>query len=401
MKKMLLKVHLVIAIMLHSSKIFAQEEPVKSMEIYGFVMTDMGYNFDQIQKDWYDVVRPTKLPSYKNEYGTDGNVFFSIRQTRLGFRNYIKTSLGDLKTHIDFDLFGTGLNAGQTMFRIRNAYAEIGKFGVGQTETPFMDMDIFPNILEYWGPNGMVGFRNIQIRYMPIQGNSRLTIALERPGATADQGVYTEHIELDGVNARFSLPDLSAEYRYGSGWGYVEIAGILRRVEWIDQNDDEFDLSGSAFGWGLNLSSSIKISKSDIFRGQVVYGEGIENYMNDAPVDIGVETNFSNPVSPIKGVALPVLGMLAFIDHNWSAKFTSSFGYSMINIENSNGQADDAFHKGQYALGNLLYYPAKNVMMGVEFQWSNRENFRDGWTTSMSKLQFSFRYSFSEVFYRK
>ena len=33
-----------------------------------------------------------------------------------------------------------------------------------------MDIDVFPNTLEYWGPNGMVFFRNVQVRYMPIQG---------------------------------------------------------------------------------------------------------------------------------------------------------------------------------------------------------------------------------------
>lgn len=40
----------------------------------------------------------------------------------------------------------------------------------------------------------------------------------------------------------------------------------------------------------------------------VVYGSGVENYMNDAPIDVGIRNNLSNPISPIKGVALPVLG---------------------------------------------------------------------------------------------
>jgi hypothetical protein len=37
----------------------------------------------------------------------------------------------------------------------------------------------------------MVFFRNIQIMYMPIQGDTCLTFALERPGASADQGEYS------------------------------------------------------------------------------------------------------------------------------------------------------------------------------------------------------------------
>src|SRR3982751_5579726 len=80
------------------SQLQAQDDTKKKvMDIYGFIMMDAGYNLDQIHPDWYDVVRPTKLPAYKNQYGTDGNAFFSVRQTRLGFKNYFQTPLGELK----------------------------------------------------------------------------------------------------------------------------------------------------------------------------------------------------------------------------------------------------------------------------------------------------------------
>ena len=54
---------------------------------------------------------------------------------------------------------------------------------------------------------------------------------------------------------------------------------------------------------------------NDVFKGSIVNGQGIENYMNDAPVDIGVKNDFGNINSPIKGVPLPVLGVVAFLDH--------------------------------------------------------------------------------------
>ena len=90
--------------------------------------------------------------------------------------------LGELRTTFEFEMFGTGVDAGQTTFRLRHAYGEMGQLGAGQTWSPFMDIDVFPNSLEYWGPNGMVFFRNVQLRWMPIQGDSRMTIAIERPG---------------------------------------------------------------------------------------------------------------------------------------------------------------------------------------------------------------------------
>jgi hypothetical protein len=383
-----------------SSKIQAQEEEKpKVMEIYGFIMMDAGHNFNQIHPDWYDVVRPTKLPSYKNEFGTDGNTFFSVRQTRLGFKNYFQTGLGELKTHFEFEMFGTGVDAGQTTMRLRHAYAELGKWGVGQYWSPFMDIDVFPNTVEYWGPTGMAFFRNVQIRYMPIQGDSRLTIALERPGASADQGIYADRIELQSVKPKFAVPDLSAEYRYGRKWGYVELAGIVRSMEWEDQDPTGPDLSGDALGWGLNLSTNIKIGKKVTFRGSALYGEGVQNYMNDAPVDVGIKRT-GNASNPIEGVALPVTGLVGFFDINWNEKFSTSIGYSSIDIDNSDAQEASAFKKGQYFVGNLMYYPVKNAMMGVEFQWGDRENFSDGWSTSISKIQFSFKYNFLQTFYK-
>jgi hypothetical protein len=103
--------------------------------------------------------------------------------------------------------------------------------------------------------------------------------------------------------------------------------------------------------------------------------------MNDAPVDVAIKTNPGNSAKPIEGVALPVTGLVGFFDINWNDKFSSSVGYSSIDIDNSNGQDPSDFKKGQYAIANLMWYPVKNAMMGVEFQWGDRENFSDGWST--------------------
>jgi hypothetical protein len=233
---------------------------------------------------------------------------------------------------------------------------------------------------------------------MPIQGDTRLTIALERPGASADQGVYAGRIELQDVKPKFPLPDLSAEYRYAQKWGYVELAGLVRRIEWEDQGADQFDLSGNATGWGVNLSSNLKLGAKNVVRLQGMYGEGVENYMNDAPADVGIENQFQNASAPVKGVPLPVTGIVAFLDRNWTDKFSTAIGYSMVNIDNSDAQAPDAFKRGNYALGNLLYSPVSGVTTGVELQWGNRENFENDFKADIFKVQFSFKYAFSKTY---
>jgi hypothetical protein len=371
----------------------AKAEPKPRMDIYGAAMLDMGYDFDQNDPNWFDVLRPTKLPAYADQFGRDGHFFAGVRQSRLGVKGYIPTGLGEIKTIFEFELFGTGVDAGQTTFRLRHAWGELGHFGAGQTWSPFMDPDVFPNSIEYWGPNGMVFFRNVQFRWMPLIGDTSVSIAIERPGASADQGDYAGRIELQNIKARFPLPDLSANVRKSGKWGHVQLAGILRRMQWDDMLQDQFQLSGKATGWGLNLSTNLKVQK-DTIRASVVYGEGIQNYMNDAPVDVGIQNNFSNPVTPILGKALPILGIVAFYDRTWNDKWTSSIGYSLVDIKNSDGQAPDAFKRGHYALANFLYYPTPNLFLGPEVQWGKRENYKDGFTSDDVRIQFSVKYSF-------
>jgi len=377
----------------------AAAPPAKStFSIYGFVMLDMGYDNNQVDPNWYDSLRPTKLPSYKDQFGGDGNTWMSVRQTRLGVKSSTPTGLGDLKTTFEFELYGTGVDAGKTTLRLRHAYIELGQFGAGQTWSPFMDPDVFPNSIEYWGPNGMVFFRNIQVRWMPIQGSTQLTFALERPGASADAGNYADRIELESVKARFPYPDLSAQFRYNGDWGHIQVAGIVRRLEWVDTNPNPtYKLSGSANGWGVDLSTNLKFGKGNVARLSYVYGEGIENYMNDAPVDLGIQTNPGDAAQPVKGKLLPVTGLVGFLDFAWNDKWSTSIGGSSLTIDNSDGQAPSAFKKGEYALVNLLCTPVKNFMVGGEVQWGKRENFSDGWSVTDLRFQFSAKANFSAL----
>jgi len=366
------------------------------VDLYGFIMVDMGYDFDQVNPDWYDVERPTKLPAFPNEFGQDGNFWASVRQSRLGVKTWTPTKLGELYTIFEFELYGTGVDAGQTTFRLRQAYGQLGQFGAGQTWSPFMDPDVFPNSIEYWGPDGMVFFRNIQMRWMPLQGANAVTVAIEKPGASGDSGPYSDRVEIQNINGRFPYPDLTGNFRMNRDWGHIQISGILRKVYWDDTLTDAFELSGNATGWGINVSTNVKFNK-DTLRASVVYGEGMENYMNDAPVDIGIESNPGNVVTPVTGKPLPVLGIVAFYDKTWSEKYTSTIGYSSVDITNSDLQTADAFQQGQYALVNFLVYPVKDVMFGPELQWGRRVNNSDGFSSDDFRIQFSVKYNFGHT----
>jgi hypothetical protein len=367
------------------------------MDLYGFVMLDMGHDFKAIDPNWFDTMRVTKLPSSPGQFGENHNTFSGVRQTRFGVKTQTPTSVGDLKTTFEFEMFGTGVDEGQTTIRLRHAYGEIGDVGAGQYWSPFMDPDVFPNSLEYWGPTGMVFYRNVQVRWMPLRGDKNLTVALERPGASGDSGRFADRIEVQNIRARFPWPDITGQFTYGGmKWGYIRAAAAVRKINWDDTLNDAIDLDGDATVWGVNLSSNIFLgpNKRDTIRLQFVIGEGIENYMNDTPVDVApVPTG--DPVRPLKGEPLPIVGVVAFLDHKWSEKWSSTGGYSRQDVDNASGQNPNAFQAGEYALANLLYYPAPNVMLGGELQWGRRINFADGFHSDGMKFQFSFRYNFS------
>jgi len=365
-----------------------------NMDIYGFTMLDMGFDFGQNNPFWFDVMRPTKLPAFAGEFGQDHRFYSGVRQSRLGVKTNTPTKFGELKTIFEFELFGVGEEAGETIFRLRHAWGELGQFGAGQYWSTFMDPDVFPNELEYWGPNGLVWFRNVQFRWMPIRGDTELFVAAERPGASGDGGRFADRIELQNILGRFPAPDLAAHYKVTRDWGHVQIAGLLRRIDWDDTLRDAFELSGHGTGWGVNLTGAYKIDK-DTLKLSVTYGKGIENYMNDAPIDVGVELNPTNRVTPVEGELLPVFGMSAFYDKTWNDKWTSTIGYSRLDIKNSDGQLPADFKSGQYALVNLLYYPLPDVMAGGEFQWGQRNNNSDGWTFNDYRIQFGVKWNFA------
>ncbi|BCS31168.1 hypothetical protein TBR22_A03680 [Luteitalea sp. TBR-22] len=370
--------------------------PRPHAEIYGAAMLDIGYDFKQINPDWFDTMKVTQLPKSPREFGEDGRTYAGVRQSRFGVKTGTPTALGELTTWFEFEMFGVGVDAGQTTFRLRHAYGELGAFGAGQTWSAFMDIDVFPNSIEYWGPTGMVLFRNVQVRYMPVRGTHDVVLAVERPGASGDEGPYGDRIQVQNVQTRNPLPDFTGAYKYtGDGWGYVRVGGALRRLQWDDLLEDQFTLGGNAVGWGLNLSANVNAGKRDVLRLQFVFGEGIQNYMNDAPVDVAIQNNFADPRRPLLGKPLPVTGLVAFLDHKWSNRWSSTVGYSRTDIDNTDGQTADAYGTGQYALLNLLHYPAPNVMVGGELQYGRRTNAFDGFSADGLKLQFSFKYNFS------
>jgi len=376
------------------------EDTGRSFELYGFAQADFIQDIDgRLDPNWDDAFRPSKI-GIDEQFGGDGQSSISVKQSRFGVKGSMPTGEGGtpLNFKFEFDLFGTGVDAGQTTFRLRHAYGEWGPLLAGQTNTLFMDGDVFPNTIDYWGPAGMVFYRNVQIRYTPFKTeNSHFSIAVERPGNDIDSGNLRliEGFEDVQVQNDEALPDLTAQYRYGGDWGHVQVAGILRKVGFeVRETPADRWSSGSETGWGVNVGSAINTFGQDKILLQVVYGEGIASYMNDGGMDLAPTATFDDTaVTDVQAEAVQLTGIVAYYDHYWSDQWSSSIGYSYTEVDNTNFQAADTFNKGEYASVNLLHYPGENLMIGGEFLYGRRTN-NDGADGDDVRFQFTVKYNF-------
>jgi hypothetical protein len=372
-----------------------------NLELYGFTQLDAIQDFKRVDPDWEASLRPSKIATHDGQFGSDGQSIFSVRQTRLGVKASGTIADKPYEAKFEFDLFGTGDDAGKTHMRIRHMYASWGPFLAGQTNTLFMDGDIAPNSIEYWGPPGMAWLRNPQIRWTFWDRNGfSAAVALEHPSNDIDPGNIRLLDEAVAANLQGDekLPDLTAAIRYGGKWGHIRLAGLLRRVGYETRDTTDNEPRGHKTGWGLDLTSAINIMSPVSLKLGAVYGRGLATYMNDGGMDLApavsvLEGEDGFLIIP-RAEAVKLFGMSAFLDIQWAKNWSSSIGYSMDKVDNTNFQDPGAFHSGQYALVNVLWYPADPVMTGLELQWGKRRD-NDGHTGHDLRLQYSFKWAFS------
>ncbi|PKH85836.1 DcaP family trimeric outer membrane transporter [Colwellia sp. Bg11-28] len=305
----------------------------------------------------------TSSIAYENNTTKD-NTLLSVGQSNLSFKSYTPTQFGAMTTRFEFDMFD---DQGNADFNLTHLWGEIGDFGAGQTFSGFMDINSFPNILDFWGPNSMVFSRQPQVRYSTaVSESGRIMFTIEKSASDFAVPKSSTKADYDDIN---ELPDLTVSYLHKGDFGYIKSAMVFRQLGY-----ETLSTKDTTLGWGLNISGAITLTSADSIKFQLAHGEGIGRYVNDTccsyysdetgGVDAGIDGN-----GRLK--AIPVTGGFAYYNKQWSKKWSSAIGYSYLTIDNLVTQKDKAIKNSAYSTANLIWYPASQIKAGVELQYGD------------------------------
>ena len=177
----------------------------------GKVQLDTIYDFKRMNPEWAATERPSQIP-----VTCPGDPWLRSRtappssasgRAPLRSKDSSRLRLGELKTYPQ--VLTCSAPAEAILRLCSKAWGELGKWGVGQDYFLFMNVDTFPNVIDYWGPNGMVFVRNPQVRYMQsITDGTKVAFSFEAPNAAIDTGKVSEvdpTLAVEGVDSMAGL----------------------------------------------------------------------------------------------------------------------------------------------------------------------------------------------------
>jgi hypothetical protein len=276
---------------------------------------------------------------------------------------------GNFRFYYQNDFFGSGSDTGDMKYRVQHLYGQFYGFKAGFTYGVWEDPDIWPDTVDYEGPNSTIFSRRPVAQYTAAWNeNWNTTFGVEKPDIFVDlnSGPYT------GSNTLIltRIPDLGFNTRFEkAGFGHIQFSALFRDIGAMDATGADHHV----FGWGLNLGAGIDVTKNDSLQLLGVYGEGVGGQGNDAgflPSDAAFNSSGSLEALPYWS------GMLGFT-HRWSDQFRSTVTYGYVHLENSSGQAATFYHTSHYASANLIWQLRKRLSIGLEGLYGIKEA-RDG-----------------------
>lgn len=290
--------------------------------------------------------------------GGDGIFNINAKGSQLKLDVRAPEFRGSPRFYYENDFFGSG--PGEFPYRVRHLYGQIFNVIVGHTYSVFEDPDVWPDTVDYEGPNSAVFARRPLARYqLPLSKEWQLNFGLEQPGSEVDTSIdpaatSVNHAPDGGINARWERDKV----------GHVQLAAIGREIGVRGPITDD----QSVLGWGLNLSSSLNVLGKDSLQAQLTYGEGIFRYCNDDFINNDAAFDSSGDLQ-----ALPYLGVMFGFTHHWTDYLRSTISYGYVKLDNEESQVPGAYHRTHYASANAIYQLTRRLSVGVEGLYGKKE----------------------------
>jgi len=287
----------------------------------------------------------------------------------------------NLRIYYENDFFGDS-SSGTMTYRLRHFYGQAWNVLVGQTFSNFMDVDAFPDTLDFEGPNGLVNVRQAQARYTQpfLDTHLQLAFAVEQANSQINIGnaAYGK-----GANTVNRLPDFTAHLRYeDKKLGHIQLSGIYRYLT-FDNNTDGQGVSG----WGVSLTGEVNLFAHDALTFEGTYGEGIARYIQD-PSGQGEDAALDSHGNLR---ALPAWGVAAVYTHQWIDKWKTTVSYGYASVDNKASNGDFAFDHSNYVSANLVYQWTPSFSLGLEYLYGTNE-VRNGESHDGQRLNFVVKY---------
>ena len=333
-----------------------------SIHLYGYAETDAVHDFRQSSSP--DVFTDLMFQPLGSTGGPRGRTQFTSETSRIGFASTTPTAAGPFKTTVEADFYSYGAD-NRKLIRLRHAYGEYGGWLVGQTWSTFMDVDNLPETIDFNGPVGAPFSRRTQARYAfgDAQAGVRVTLAVEDP---ADQ--------FGGPSANERTPQLVARFGHTFARGAIN----LRLLTHEKRSPTE-----TRRGYGFALGGSYKTGPQDLFTAQFTRVDGDIDQLYGAngyaiAPDTGAITFDRN------------MGLVLGYAHFFNDKLRANAAFGTNHGKSAQAANNRVLRETFFS---LIYSPIKNIDLGGEWVYGERETF-DGQTGTLSRLGLMARYSF-------
>jgi hypothetical protein len=290
---------------------------------------------------------------------------------------------GDPRFYYNNDFFGGGVNSGMN-YRVKHLYGQFYNITAGFTYSVFEDPDVWPDTVDFEGPNSMIFGRQPTVRYL-VQLNEhwQMNFGIQQPASEVD------NTGLADVSSVDHAPDGGFNVRWeDSKVGHVQFATILRAVG----ADSDTLGNDTVFGWGLMTSAGLNVFKRDSIQAQVTYGEGYFHFVNDNFTYDGFNGGDAAYDSHGHLQALPYWSAMTGYTHHWTDQFRSTASFGFVNLDNASSEGPLAYHNTYYSSANLVYQIRKRLSIGLEGLYGRKE-VKNGETGDVFRVQVGLSFS--------